>query len=499
MPIINVLFYTGLICDNYVFGGYEVNKEGLLPRMKSNYIKIYIFSIILLMIPLTILRYGIKLLSANDKSNKYETAATLMKDDYMDIDLKRIRKSEGVAQIVTKDLKTIVLCGKGIFKDGSISENEWSNYITEVASNKVNTSDNYYSMAYSEYGKYWLIVSYKNNAFLTLTMNNATYESDNMNGAVWIVIILIVAIVGYILPVFGVIYVYSYRTSRQLVKQIQSLKDYTILLQNGEYKRRITMPMDKEILELKEAFNDLADCLEKEKEEKRQSEESKERLLLDISHDLNNPIATIRSSSEILMLKKEINRNLIEKYHEIIHNNSIRANELLKNLFDYVRIDGPSFQLRLEKVDVCEFIRLELIRYQSEFDAAHMKLEGDVPEKEIIVDMDVTQIKNVIYNLLTNAIKFNQAGTTVTIKIEEGVNNVKLHVTDDGIGIDTRICKTIFEPFTRADEARNSKTGGSGLGLAIVKKIIKSHGFNINLVTGVNLGCTFVIEMPYEK
>jgi signal transduction histidine kinase len=128
-----------------------------------------------------------------------------------------------------------------------------------------------------------------------------------------------------------------------------------------------------------------------------------------------------------------------------------------------------------------------------------MKLEGEVPEKEIIIDIDITQMKNVIYNLLINAIKFNHAGTSVIIRIEENDNNIKLYIIDDGIGIDARICKTIFEPFTRADEARNSKTGGSGLGLAIVKKIIKSHGFYINLVTGINLGCTFIIEMPYEK
>lgn len=476
-----------------------MSKEGLLPRMKSNYIKIYIFSILLLIIPITILQVGIKLISAIDESNEYETANTLIKDDYKDIDLKRIKNAEGIAQIVTKDLKTKVLCGKEIFKDGSISENEWSNYLIEIASKKIDTNDKDYSMAYSDKGEYWLIVSYKNNAFITLTINNDTYQSDNINGAIWIFVILIVAIVVYLVSVFWVIYVYSYRTSRQLVKQIQSLKDYTIMLQNGEYKRRITMPMDKEILELKDAFNELAVCLEKEKEEKRQSEESKERLLLDISHDLNNPIATIRSSSEILMSKKEIDRNLIKKYYEIIHNNSIRANELLKNLFDYVRIDGPSFKLHLEEVDICEFIRLELIRYQSEFDTAHMKLEGEVPEKEINIDMDVAQMKNVIYNLLTNAIKFNKAGTTVNIRIEECDNNIKLYVKDDGIGIDTRICKTIFEPFTRADESRNSKTGGSGLGLAIVKKIIKSHGFSINLVTGINMGCIFIIEIPYEE
>lgn len=475
------------------------NKQGLLPRMKSNYIKIYIFSIILLIIPVTILHYGIKLISAIDEGNKYETAETLIKNDYKDIDLHKIKNSDGSAQIVTKDLKTIVLCGKGIFKDGLISENEWINYLIEIAGKDIDANDNYYSMAYNEDGAYWLIVSYKNNAFITLTLNDVTYDSDNINGAIWIVVILIAAIVSYIVAVFGVIYVYSYRTSRQLIKQIQSLKDYTIMLQNGEYKRRITMPMDNEVMELKEAFNNLADCLEKEKEEKRRSEESKERLLLDISHDLNNPIATIRSCSEILMVKKDINNDLIKKYYEIIRNNSIRANELLKNLFDYVRIDGPSFILHLEKVDICEFIRLELIRYQSEFDAAHMKLEGEVPEKEMIIDIDVTQIKNVIYNLLINAIKFNHAGTTVSIRIVECDNNIKLYVKDDGIGIDARICKTIFEPFTRADESRNSKTGGSGLGLAIVKKIINSHGFNISLVTGINLGCTFIIEMPYEK
>lgn len=476
-----------------------MSKDGLLPRMKSNYIKIYVFSVILLIVPITILRYGIKFISAIDENSRYETASTLIKDDYKDIDLKRIKDLDGIAQIVTKDLKTKVLCGEGFFKDGSISENEWNHYLAEIASKKIDTSDNEYSIAYSEKGEYWLIISYSNDAFITVKINNISYESDNMNGAIRIIILLILAIACYVVSVFWVIYVYSYRTTKQLVHQIQALKDHAIMLQNGEYKRRITMPMDNEILELKDAFNDLADCLEKEKEAKRQSEESKERLLLDISHDLNNPIATIRSSSEILMMKNEIDSNLQKKYYEIIHNNSIRANELLKNLFDYVRIDSSSFELHLKEVDICEFIRLELIRYQSEFDTAHMILEGEIPEKDMIIRMDVNQMKNVIYNLLTNAIKFNKAGTTVTIRIEETNNHIKLYVIDNGIGIDTTISKTIFEPFTRADESRNSKTGGSGLGLAIVKKIVEAHCFDINLVTGINQGCTFIIEIPYTK
>lgn len=473
-----------------------MKKEGLALRMKSNYIKIYVFSIILWIIPISIVHFGTKLISTYDGRGDYKTADMLIKDNYYDIDIKSIEKKDGIAQVVSKELKTIVLCGNGIFTDSMISEKEWVNYLLDIASEKKDINDKYYSMAYSEAGDYWLIVSYKNDAFLDITINNTTYKSDNIYGIIWILAILLLAFVSYIIGIFIIIYFYSYRTTRQLVKQVQSLKDYTIMLQDGEYKKRIDMRMDGEILELQEAFNKLAHCLDKEKYEKKQAEDSKKRLLLDISHDLNNPIATIRSSSEILILKEEIEIDLKKKYYEIIHNNSIRANELLKNLFDYVKLDGPDFKLDKEIVDLCEFTRLEMIRYQYEFETAHINFECYIPDKEINIALDKTQMKNVIYNILTNAIKYNKAETTVTIKVEECNNYINFSIKDDGRGIDTNVAKTIFEPFTRADESRNSKTGGSGLGLTIVKKILDSHGFSIELITNIDQGCTFEIRIP---
>lgn len=475
-----------------------MKKSGLLSRLKSNYVKIFIFSFLLLFIPFSIIKYGIKLIAATEKRDGYQTAQTLIKDSYKDIDLKGIEKACGMAQVVTEDRRTIVLCGEGICADGTISEKEWVDLLLELAGKKVFVNDKYLSIAYSEKGRYWLIVSYKNNAYLTLTVYNNTYKCNSIKEIIFLGIMLVIAVISYILGMFLVIYYYSYRTTVQLVKQFQSLKDYTVMLRHGEYKGRIEIPMDREILELKEAFHGLAYSLEQEKNEKKQSEDSKKRLLIDISHDLNNPIATIRSSSEILLTKEEMKNDLRKKYCEIINNNSIRAQELLKSLFDYVKLDGPDFILHKEKVDLCELIRLEIIRYQPEFEAAQMVLDSEIPEKEVIAAIDFIQMKNVLYNLFTNAIKYNKAGTRAAVILEEREKDILLYIKDDGIGINAQTAKTIFEPFTRVDKARNSKTGGSGLGLAIVRKILDAHGFGIELITGTDKGCTFIIEIPAQ-
>jgi len=110
--------------------------------------------------------------------------------------------------------------------------------------------------------------------------------------------------------------------------------------------------------------------------------------------------------------------------------------------------------------------------------------------------LDAGQVNRVFQNLVANAAGYNPPGTHVYIGVKEDDKEIVIIFKDNGVGIPAEIADDIFQPFVRADSARNSQTGGTGLGLAIVEKIITAHGGSIKLNTAENHGCEYIIRLP---
>ncbi|HEX3078607.1 MAG TPA: HAMP domain-containing sensor histidine kinase [Lachnospiraceae bacterium] len=420
------------------------------------------------------------------------SANKLIKSDYESIDVSGISKNDGSAQIVTKNLEVMTLTGKGIIKEDKLTVSGWSEYISDIAKTEVSAGKYDATVAYDDKGEFWLVVSFPASLEIQISVM-ANPESKNfINETISVILIAIT----YITIIAIVTICYSKVSAKHFVRPIKSLQFYTKELESGNYTKRMEETLVGEYGELQETFYHLAEELEKKTEENNRIESKKNEMLLDISHDLKNPLAAIQGYSEVLSQKKEMEAERRNSYLSAIYQNSHRANEILSSLFSYAQIESTDFVLHKEKADFCEFMRLRILEVVDEIEIAGMILDCNIPEEVYTLEFDREQMGRVVFNLLGNAVKYNKPGTNILITLGKEDGELILNIADDGFGLNTEQSENIFYPFVREDKARNSKTGGSGLGLSIAKKIVEAHDGTIKLTTGVNKGCRFTITLP---
>ena len=296
----------------------------------------------------------------------------------------------------------------------------------------------------------------------------------------------------------GVLIVYSRATSTHFVKPLKLLTEGANRIASGSYSTRIRINANNEFGELRDSFNIMAQKIEEETLLRENSEEARKRLILDISHDLKNPLASILGYSDYL-LNTDISEEDKNLYLKVINRNAARANDLIQDLFEYSKLDSIDFELSYSSEDINEFIRSLIASYIPFLEENQFDYEFVIPETTSIVEFSSKHLDRALSNLILNAVKYNKKGIKLFIKTYVENNTQFIIVEDNGIGIDKNLIETIFDPFVRADESRNSENGGTGLGLAITKKIIEMHGGTISLDSDLNLGCKFKISLPLKK
>lgn len=234
------------------------------------------------------------------------------------------------------------------------------------------------------------------------------------------------------------------------------------------------------------------ELLEEEKARQQAFERQRSLLLSDIAHDIKTPITAICGYSRALSegLVEEEKR---QAYLDALCRTSMRMDELLTLLFDYVKLDSEGFALRLAPGDLAELLREMTALSYGAFEDRGMQLATEIPEEAVYCSMDRLQMGRAITNLLGNAARYGRAGGRVLVRLCEG----EITVADDGDPIAPDFAARIFDPFTREDKARSS-LGGSGLGLSIAKKIVEMHGGELvlNQKFGEGYGKAFQIRLP---
>lgn len=237
--------------------------------------------------------------------------------------------------------------------------------------------------------------------------------------------------------------------------------------------------MKNEFGELENIFNEMAKQIQQEIFLRKQTEENRKKLVLDISHDLKNPLASIMGYAEFCNNKPDLTKEEHSKYFKVIYEDSVRANNLITDLFELSKMESPGYAISKTKVDVCEYMRAAIGAFITTFDKFDFIYDFEIPEKEIFAFIDIKQMDRVFQNLVSNTVKYNSIGTRVMISILDKDAEIVIIFKDNGIGIPTELAKYIFNPFVRVDSARNSQTGGT-----------------MRLKTEVNCGCEFIINIP---
>lgn len=221
--------------------------------------------------------------------------------------------------------------------------------------------------------------------------------------------------------------------------------------------------------------------VQKEREKARQEFDRKRNLMLsDIAHDLRTPMTTVAGYAKALSDGMVTEPGRRQEYLQAIQNKSMRMNELINLLFEYVKLDSDGFTLERKPVDLCELLRENAAFVYSDVESAGMELEAEIPEECIRISADTMQFSRVVTNLLTNAIRHNPAGTKIGLLVQKDMDLIDVMIADTGTLIPQELCEKLFEPFAKADSSRAG--GGSGLGLSIAQKVVQMHGWELKLV-----------------
>lgn len=281
------------------------------------------------------------------------------------------------------------------------------------------------------------------------------------------------------LVILGVcIFSYSKNIEKHLAKPNKALVDGLEAVTLGDYETKLNFEAEYEYKEIQSSFNYLTDRLKEAKYQQKQYEQEREQLFSNLAHDLKTPITTIQGYAKSLndgMIKDEVKQR---EYLATIYNKTIHLTELINRLLTYTKLNHTNYQLKLDEIDLGEFLRQIIVTCLDEVDKFHDELEIDIPEEPVMVEIDAVEMERVIINLIYNAIKHNPSNTTILICLSYTAQQVILKIADNGVKIPISLQTQLFEPFICGDESRTSKKG-SGLGLSICKKIIHKHQGNI--------------------
>lgn len=272
----------------------------------------------------------------------------------------------------------------------------------------------------------------------------------------------------------------------KIVEGMESLK-------SGDDNARISIKTEAEFEKIVNTFNAMAEELQTEKAEKEQLTKKKNQMLLELSHDIKTPVATIKSYANALEAGLVPEAKISDTYR-LIDAKANRVHKLTDDMFMMLKMDNPDYRINPETVNLCEYLRQLCAEYYDEITEAGFEFVIDIPENEINAKIDTDLFSRVVGNLLSNAKKYNKTGNTISVKLSAENNKISLTVCDNGSEIDKAFAKQMFSAFSRGDKARKTD-GGTGLGLAISRIIVEKHGGTLNYSRKGNEN-VFEVELP---
>ncbi|WP_151737012.1 sensor histidine kinase ['Paenibacillus yunnanensis' Narsing Rao et al. 2020] len=399
-------------------------------------------------------------------------------------DTAKLLRSGGWLEILDGDKQVVSVIGtKGDAADAYTEEQLYR--LLENSTDQVY----YYSLTrYDDGGSAnWLMLKLPRNR-IDITINSYPFLST-LNQPVTSYV-LIGAIILLMLVV-----VYSYSVARRIRRPLRTIIAGLNQMIQGNYHTRIVVEAEEEFMQMGERFNYMADVIEKTTEAKRLAEESKQRMVMDLSHDLKTPITSIQGYAQALYEGRVGDPERQRKYLTYIYNKSSQVTRLIQNMVELLKTDSPDFLLRMGRHELGDFLREIIADTYGEIEQKQFKLLFNVPEEPVYARFDPELLARAVHNLIHNALAYNPPGTQVRIAILPEKQHVAIEVADTGIGIASELKATIFDPFVRGDEAR-SASGGTGLGLAIALKNLQRMGGTLELDGSGAEPTVFTIKLP---
>jgi PAS domain S-box-containing protein len=224
----------------------------------------------------------------------------------------------------------------------------------------------------------------------------------------------------------------------------------------------------------------------------------KDEFLATLSHELRTPLTSILGWTQMLLKRDDLDEASMRRGLTAIERNARVQRQLVEDLLDVARITSGKLRLNLKEVQLREVVEAALESVRPAAEAGGVLLQAELEDVRQCVLADVTRLQQVLWNLLTNAIKFTDRGGSVCLSLRQDGEKARLTVRDTGRGIPRELLPHIFERFRQGDIGREQ--GGLGLGLAIVRHLVELHGGSVSVVSeGIGTGATFTVQLPLRS
>lgn len=279
----------------------------------------------------------------------------------------------------------------------------------------------------------------------------------------------------------------SFLISRSFIRPVLEIKKATEVMALGDFSIRIKSKQQDEIGELAGTINNLGQQLSK-------IEQLRKDLIANVSHELRTPLSLIRGYAETI---RDVSGNVPEKREKqlgIIIEETERLSRIVDDILNLSQLQAGYLSLHKSWFPMMEALDNIIKRYDvlSQKTGVQIELQGS---SDGLVEADEARIEQVLYNLINNGFNHTPRGGTITVKVIDGLENVRIEVSDTGSGIPDGDIPRIWDRYYKAEKSSVNKASGTGLGLAIVKSVLEAHQAAFGVESEKEVGTTFWFEL----
>ncbi len=299
-----------------------------------------------------------------------------------------------------------------------------------------------------------------------------------------------IIVIGIVIVLFSVCG--STLTVRRVKKQISEISDALEDIKNGNGNRRILAETHELVAPLAYAINDIILSYEKRLSDYHQTDETNRQLMTSLSHDVRTPLTTLIGYLDAAH-KGIVDGKERDDYVETARRKAHDLKEYIDVLFDWFKLGSNEFSMNIAEIDLTELTRNILIDWIPIFEDTQVDFTIDIPEQPFRVQIDPDGYMRILNNLIQNVISHSHADK-IEIALMEQNRNIKIVLSDNGIGIDKEDLKHIFDRLYKCDKGRSEK--GSGLGLSIVHELVEKLNGTITADSTPGKGTIFTLFFP---
>lgn len=303
-----------------------------------------------------------------------------------------------------------------------------------------------------------------------------------------IIFFLLICIV--ILAVIVLYQQFVFRTGiqKKIQKISEKLKEIT---DTNSSERVMVFTENKELIELAAQINRLLENHLKVKADYCRSEIASKKMLSNISHDIKTPMTVILGYLEIMRINGTSTDEMLGKIEQKAEN----VMELINQFFTLAKLESGDMDIELSRIDVCEVCRESILDFYGILTNNHFQVDIDIPETAVYVHGNKDAIQRILFNLISNVIRYGADGKYLRISLRTDKNAVFIDVIDKGKGIDRNFADSVFDRLFTMEDSRNRNIQGNGLGLTISKNLALQLGGDIILDSTPNVKTVFSVKL----